>query len=148
MMKIAQLWLYAHYTYRIDCGTYLVQIFLFSKSSWRIWWFISISMCSWFNINLRVTWWFLATSSQKFATFSGYWAVYGYQLLGSSSWVSQPSLYLLNHMKPKDTCIRYIFIYIKSYKHAVYYCRCVPQVWNRTWMFTCCCRKTGLLWMK
>jgi len=128
-MELARLRLCSYTLYVRLCGTNVVKIFLFSKSSWRISWIISVLMCSWFTMHVRIIWWSLDTSSQNFAPLSRFWAADDCPLLQSSSWSSHPSLYLWNCSK---TCMRQSFISIKILKYFVHSSRCFPQVWNRT----------------
>jgi hypothetical protein len=78
------------------CGTDFAQIFLFRKSSWRIWRIVSLLMFNSSDI-LRFNWRSHVTISRTFAIVSAFLEVEGRPLLGSSWRSSGPSVNRLNH---------------------------------------------------
>lgn len=79
------------------CGMNFMHIFLFPKSSRRIWHFIYWLMCSWSKTNFWVIWLSLATISRNSESVSIVSALYGCPLLCSPSSCSSPNR--LNHWK-------------------------------------------------
>jgi hypothetical protein len=116
------------------CGTNFTQICLFPKYSWGVWGKVPWSMCSWSSIHFRLMCWSLATITQTFTTASRCQAVDGCPLLGLSS---RPCHFLWI-FKLGDIGKRKSFISINSFKHSVCFCICLPQVWNKVDVCSCC----------
>jgi hypothetical protein len=95
--SLGMMWVFVASAHPWDCGTDFAQIFLFCKSSWRIWRIVSLLMFNSTNIILRVNQRSHITISRTSAIVSAFWEVEGRPLLGSSWRSSQPSLNHLNH---------------------------------------------------
>jgi hypothetical protein len=86
------------------CGTNFARIILFRKSSWRVWWIVSLLM---FNSSF---WEPIDVSWHHFTDICGCVCIsrrWGTTLLGASSRSSRPSLNRLNHSNTiKETRVR------------------------------------------
>jgi hypothetical protein len=102
------------------CVGQTVQIFLFHKSSWRIWWIVSLLRYNSFTIILRAQQQSLVAISRTFMIVSAFWEVEGCLLLGSTWRSSHPSL---NHLNNSDTCVQEgLFHQLESFSSCVAHC--------------------------